>query len=160
AIDSGIYLLKDGKPTDDPSQLLLIKNSPNYNEQWPRALVPYRRIYGVAEPARLSSPANDGRLSKSLDEGSPYGLIGSSSIYKRETYPFGAVTPGKVTSEFSGSNDPVLFSGGQGGPLGNSDPFQSLGALFNAYPYGNWFMQGADSGKYENSDVHAIRIVI
>ena len=28
----------------------LIKNDPKYNEQWPRALVPYKRIYGVDEP--------------------------------------------------------------------------------------------------------------
>ena len=33
------------------AQMRLIKNDPKYNEQWPRALVPYQRIYGVAEPA-------------------------------------------------------------------------------------------------------------
>ena len=33
--------------------MLLIKNDPNYNEQWPRALVPYKRIYGIDEPKRL-----------------------------------------------------------------------------------------------------------
>ena len=30
--------------------MLLIKNDPKYNEQWPRPLVPYKRIYGVEEP--------------------------------------------------------------------------------------------------------------
>ena len=30
--------------------MLLIKNDPKYNEQWPRALVPYKRIYGIDEP--------------------------------------------------------------------------------------------------------------
>ncbi len=42
--------------------MLLIKNDPKYNEQWPRALVPYKRIYGVDEPQRLPPLANDGKL--------------------------------------------------------------------------------------------------
>ena len=33
-------------------QEMLIKNDPSYNEQWPRALVPYERIYGLKEPRR------------------------------------------------------------------------------------------------------------
>ena len=43
--------------------MLLIKNDPKYNEQWPRALVPYKRIYGIDEPKRLAPLANDGSLS-------------------------------------------------------------------------------------------------
>ena len=54
AVDSGLYLLKGGKPIDEPAKLLLIKNDPRYNEQWPRALVPYRRIYGITEPKRVA----------------------------------------------------------------------------------------------------------
>src|SRR5262249_52822330 len=50
AFDSGIYLIKGGKAVDEPGQMLLIKNDPKYHEQWPRPLVPYRRIYGVDEP--------------------------------------------------------------------------------------------------------------
>ena len=42
--------------------MLLIKNDPKYNEQWPRAVVPYKRIYGVDEPKRLPPLANDGKL--------------------------------------------------------------------------------------------------
>jgi phosphoribosylaminoimidazole-succinocarboxamide synthase len=57
-VDAGIYLIKDGKPIDEPAQMLLIKNDPRYNEQWPRALVPYKRIYGVDEPRRLPPIAN------------------------------------------------------------------------------------------------------
>src|SRR5439155_18555852 len=68
AMDSGIYLIKSGKPIDEPGQMLLIKNDPNYNEQWPRALVPYKRIYGIDEPPRLARVANDGKLSKHLPE--------------------------------------------------------------------------------------------
>src|SRR5262249_2709483 len=84
AFDSGIYLIKSGKPIDEPGQMLLIKNDPNYHEQWPRALVPYKRIHGIDEPARLTPLANDGKLSKQLPEGTPFGLVGTSSLYKRE----------------------------------------------------------------------------
>src|SRR5262249_18765520 len=90
AIDSGIYLIKGGKAIDEPGQMLLIKNDPKYNEQWPRALVPYKRIHGVDEPGRLAPLANDGTLSKHLPEGTPFALVGTSRLYNRESYPYGA----------------------------------------------------------------------
>ena len=62
-MDSGIYLIKGGKAIWEPGAMLLIKNDPKYNEQWPRPLVPYKRIYGVDEPARLPTLRNDGTLS-------------------------------------------------------------------------------------------------
>ena len=49
--------------------MLLIKNDPKYNEQWPRAVVPYKRIYGVDEPKTLAALANDGKLSPHLPKG-------------------------------------------------------------------------------------------
>ena len=85
AFDAGIYLIKDGKPIDEPGQMLLIKNDPKYNEQWPRAQGPLQvRIFGVDEPARLTPLANDGGLSRHLPARTPYGLVGTSSFYKRE----------------------------------------------------------------------------
>src|SRR5207247_1940560 len=83
AFDSGIYLIKSGKPIDEPAQMRLIKNDPKYHEQWPRALVPYRRIYGVDGPARLAPLANDGQRSPHLPEGTPFGPVGTSRLYKR-----------------------------------------------------------------------------
>src|SRR5262249_56172250 len=72
-LNAGIYLLKDGKPVDEPAQLRLIKNDPNYNECWPRALVPYARIYGgIREPSNLPRQAKEGALSLRLPEGSPF----------------------------------------------------------------------------------------
>ena len=52
-LDGGIYLIKNGDVVEEPAQMLLIKNDPNYNECWPRALVPYQRIYGIDEPKNL-----------------------------------------------------------------------------------------------------------
>jgi hypothetical protein len=144
-LDGGIYLLKNGEVIDEPAKLLLIKNDPNYNECWPRALVPYERIYGVKEPKTLQRLANDGKKSKHLPEGTPFGLVGSSSFYKRESYPNGVVVPGKVTASYAGGKDPWK----------GLDAFTSHG---NGMPL-NWHNQGADAGLYTNDDIHAVRIL-
>src|SRR6185312_4057199 len=103
-VDSGIYLIKGGKSLWEPGEMLLVKNDPKYNEQWPRPLVPYRRIHGVDEPKKLPTLANDGKLSKHLPEGTPFGLVGTSSLYKRESYPNGVVKPGSVTASYAGTD--------------------------------------------------------
>jgi hypothetical protein len=135
-MDAGIYLIKEGRPIWEPGAMLLVKNDPNYNEQWPRPLVPYERIYSVKEPNRLPSLRNDGTLSKHLPAGTPFGLVGTSSLYKRESYPNGAVAAGSVTA---------------------------TGGLYAVFPSSasvtNWTLQGADNGLYSNSDIHAIRII-
>jgi hypothetical protein len=140
AFDSGIYLIKAGKPIDEPGQMLLIKNDPKYHEQWPRALVPYKRIHGIAEPKTLAPLANDGTASKHLPAGTPFGLVGSSSLYKRESYPYGAVKAGTVTAAFAGEKDPTGYRG------------------FDTSH--NWSVQGADAGLYSNSDIHAVRFLL
>jgi len=66
AVDGGLYLIKSGKTVEEPGQMLLIKNDPKFNEQWPRALVSYNRIHGVDEPKLLPTLANDGKLSEHL----------------------------------------------------------------------------------------------
>ncbi|HZT80526.1 MAG TPA: hypothetical protein VFA26_09895, partial [Gemmataceae bacterium] len=145
-LDGGIYLIKDGKPIDEPAKMRLIKNDPNYNECWPRALVPYQRVYGIPEPKALPRLANDGKKSKLLPEGTPFGLVGTASLYKRETYPGGAVPKGGVTAGYPGGNDPWK----------GLDPFTTHG---NGMPL-NWHNQGADAGLYTNDDIHAIRILV
>ena len=146
--DGGIYLIKGGKPIDEPGQMLLIKNDPNYNEQWPRAVVPYQRIYGIKEPQTIPALANDGKLSPHLPAGTPFGLIGTSSFYKRESYPQGVVPKGSVTATWPGGHD------GTGGYKG-LDPFNTSenGASMN------WVNQGSDAGRYSNDDIHAVRIL-
>jgi hypothetical protein len=142
-IDSGIYLIKGGDPIDEPAQMLLIKNDPAYNEQWPRPVVPYKRIYGVEQPDRREPLANDGSASAHLPEGSAFGLVGTSSLYKRESITGGAVAQGSVTAVSP-----------------RQDKLKGL-RPFNSYRPGvdHWFSQGSDCGLYENVDIHAIRIV-
>ncbi len=144
-LDGGIYLIKNGEVVSEPGQMRLIKNDPRFNESWPRAVVPYERIYGQKEPARLATIANDGSASKLLPAGTPYGLVGSSSMYKRESYPGGGVPEGKVTAEYVSGKDPWR----------GLDPFTSHG---NGMPI-NWHNQGSDVGLYTNSEIHAVRIL-
>ncbi len=136
-VDAGLYLIKGGKTVDEPGQMLLIKNDPKYNEQWPRPLVPYQRVYGIAEPTALPALRNDGQLSKHLPEGTPFGLVGTSSLYKRESFPRGEVPKGSVTA--------------------TGDPYNAFSYSMSSPP--NWGGQGADAGVYQNSDIHAIRIL-
>lgn len=144
-LDGGIYLLKGGAVVEDPSQLRLIKNDPKFNESWPRALVPYERIYGIREPKLLPALANAGRASRHLPEGTPFGLVGASSFFKRESYPNGALAGKSVTAAYAGGNDPWK----------GLDPFTTHG---NGMPL-NWHNQGADAGLYGNDAMHAVRIL-
>jgi len=147
-LDGGLYLLKHGEIVEEPSQLRLIKNDPNYNESWPRAVVPYSRIYGIPEPADLKPLANDGSLSDHLPAGTPFGLVGTSSLYKRESYPNGVVPAGEVTA--------VAAPG-----VADRDPWKGLDAFTshgNGMPL-NWHNQGGDVGLYDNSEIVAVRIL-
>jgi hypothetical protein len=133
--DAGLYLVRGGDVIDAASDLVPIKNDPSWNEAWPRAVVPYSAVHGVSEPARLSWLPNDGSVHDELPAGTPYGLVGTSSFYKRESFP-GVVTPW-------------------------SDTFDGLDA-FNTTENGqssNWFEQGSDAGKYTDADIWAVRIV-
>lgn len=130
--DSGLYLIPNSAALWSREQMVRIKDDPNYNEAWPRAVVPYSAIHGVAEPARLPRLRNDGSLHVALPAGTPHGLVGSSSLYKRESFP------GVGVASFHGL-DP--FNTSQNGASSN------------------WDYQGADAGRYANSDIWGVRVL-
>ncbi len=133
--DAGLYLIPGSITLTNPAQLLLIKNDPNYNEAWPRAVVPWKAIHGTDEPAQLPWLPNDGTVHPDLPAGTPYGIVGTSSFYKRESFP-GDVSP-------------------------YADFFDGLDA-FNTAENGqssNWDYQGSDAGRYWNSNIFAVRIL-
>jgi len=133
--DAGLYLIPNGDVVASPADLVLIKNDPNYNEAWPRAVAPYSAVHGVDEPDALPWLPNDGTLHPELPKGTPYGIVGTSSFYKRESFP-GFVVPW-------------------------ADDFDGLDA-FNTTQNGqnsNWSYQGSDAGRYDNSDIFAVRIL-
>ena len=130
--DSGLYVIDNMQPVNSPGELKLIKNDPRYNEAWPRAVVPWRDIHGTDEPASNPWLPNDGSVHAELPAGTAYGLVGSSSLYKRDTFP------GRGSSQFDGLD-----------AFNTSQNDQSS----------NWFWQGADAGKYSNSDIWAVRLL-
>lgn len=130
--DGGIYRIPGGKKVESHRELVLIKNDPKFNEMQPRPLVSYRDIYGVDEPRSLPWLPNDGTAHEELPAGTPFGLVGTSSFYKRNT------TPGYGNSKFDGL-----------------DPFNT--SQNGASP--NWATQGADAGKYSNEDIYSVRIL-
>lgn len=133
--DAGIYVIPNGGPVDSPDELVLVKNDPAYNEAWPRAVVPYSAVHGVAEPAELPWLPNDGSEHAELPPGTPYGLVGTSSFYKRESFP------GLVKSWSNTFDGLDAFNTSENGQSGN------------------WGTQGADAGKYSNDDIWAVRIL-
>jgi len=127
ALKAGIYIIQDSLTNiiEDPSFLVKVKDDPNYNEIWPRAVVPYQRIYNQKAPSDRPSSL-DIHSAKTEASGSPFAIIGTSSMYNRET---------------NGSND----------------PFQSS-AQRESHD-GNWTIQGAEAGVFENSDIYGVRII-
>jgi hypothetical protein len=135
AVDSGIYLIPNADKVYDANQLVLIKNDPDYNEAWPRAVVPYSRIHGVVEPVQLPWLPNDGVVYPQLPEGSAFGMVGTSSFYNRETTP--------------GVQEP------ENRKFGALDQFNTSQNNKNS----NWVVQGADAGIYSNEDIWAVRML-
>ena len=149
AVDSGLYLIKDGKPIDEPGQMLLIKNDPRYNEQWPRALVPYQRIYGIAEPKPIA-PLGQRRQAVAAPSG------GNAVWPGRHLQPVQA-------RELSQRRGAARQRDGDASPAdrtrraGSRISTRSIPAL--AASRSNWINQGADAGRYSNDDIHAVRIL-
>lgn len=130
--DSGLYVLENSAQVWQPEDLVLIKNDPDFNEAWPRAVVKWQAIHGTVEPATRPWLPNDGSAHAALEQGSPYGLVGTSGLYKRDTFP------GRGSSDFDGLD---VFN--------TSENRNSS----------NWSWQGADAGKYQDSDIWAIRLL-
>ena len=133
--DSGLYLIAGAGEVWDPDDLVLLKNDPAYNEAWPRAVVTYQAVHGTPEPLEIPWLPNDGSAHPDLPAGTAYGLVGASSFYKRESFP-GWVTPW-------------------------ADDFDGLDA-FNTSENGqssNWGRQGSDAGRYDDSEIWAVRLV-
>ncbi len=130
--DGGLYLINNTEQVWQPGDLVLIKNDPDYNEAWPRAVVPWSAIHGQAEPNQRPWLPNDGSVHTALPAGTPHGLVGTSSLYKRDTFP------GRGDADFDGL-----------------DPFNTSENRASS----NWSWQGADAGKYADSDIWAIRLL-
>lgn len=98
-LKAGIWLMKNAEtaiitdPTDS-NQLALMYDDTNWNEIWPRALVPYNDVFGQSAPDILPSTRATGS-SEYLAKGEAAGILGTSSMSNREssfTYNFNTNT--------------------------------------------------------------------
>jgi hypothetical protein len=92
--DTGIYRTTR-IPSQHPSDLQVIVNRPEYHEILARPVVPYAAIYGVERPATIPRAEVAAAGNPDLPAGTPYGVLGASSIILRETrslngHPFSA----------------------------------------------------------------------
>lgn len=129
---AGIYIVPGGVPIDTPNLLVKVVDDPAYNEQQARPVVPYSGIYGVAAPHEFSWLPNDGAKRGELPKGTPYGIVGTSSMLNRNV------------------SNPIKMGTFPKGV----DPFNPLLNI-----EGNWFIQGAESGAYTDDDIYAVRVV-
>ena len=129
-VDSGIYLARNGV-ANTPGELVKIVDDPQFNEQWPRAVVPYTSIYGIEEPRRLPVNQNDGSIDAALPPATPYGIVGTASVFQRESFP--------------------------GAPAGPD--FDGLEAFYDSQGHSNFISQGSDVGTYTNEDLASVRII-
>jgi hypothetical protein len=91
SLKSGIYLIPNATGgasnfiTDPVTQLVQIKDDPDYNEIWPRAVVSYGDIHGISKPDLVSDLARALPDDSRLLAGEAKALLGTSSIYNRES---------------------------------------------------------------------------
>lgn len=137
---SGIYIA-NGTVTD-PSQLEKVVDNPTFNEQWGRAVVSYRRIYGQDEPKATPFLPNDGTVTPYLPANTPHGIVGTGSVFNRESGP----------GEGSRETNNYIAAGLHRDWL---ELFNVPGENVNT----NLKIQGGDARKFSNADVKFVRIL-
>jgi len=134
-LDAGIYFIRNaGSATinDPTTELVGFKDSPDYNEMWPRAVVPYSRIHPPAAAPALIPPVGEYETTprnRGLTAGIPIGITGTSSMQNRESAVLGR----------------DRFNSGHGKDGGRDT---------------GWVIQGADAGIVSNSDLWGVRILV
>jgi len=112
-LKSGIYLIPDASNNiiNSPGQLIKIKDDPNYNEIWPRAVVPYRAIYLQDQPDIIATVENP--------NGNASAVIGTSSMYNRESY--GSNDPFQSSKQRERHDGNWTIQGAEAGIFSNAD---------------------------------------
>jgi hypothetical protein len=127
--DSGIYLLPSNQVAQSVAGLILVHQTSGRNEWFPQALVTWQEKYGTPAPPVIPwLPASTHPM---LPAGTPYGLVGTSSFYKRNS------------------------DAGQGNLPGKLDDFNRADQANS-----NWGWQGSMAGLWTNSEMHSVRIVV
>jgi len=129
--DLGIYEIVNGISVNAFEEMRDVVNDPLYNEVFARAVVPWEQVYGGVHPIQDAKVKNDGKISKWLPAGTPWSIVGSSSVYNRQSKA-GQSAPGWS---------------GQHSDYGRSDS------------YTNFNSQGGDAYNFRNDEIRSIRII-
>jgi hypothetical protein len=107
--DAGIYRTSR-IPSRHPSDLVLVVNRREFHEILARPVVPYSAIHGVEKPAVIPRAERAAAGDRDLPPGTPFGVLGASSIILRETrsvaglpfsaYPFAFSLQGTDTVDY------------------------------------------------------------
>lgn len=81
-MESGIYLIENSELTGSQDELKLVIDSLDYFEVQPKALLPWRDIYGV-DPVEIPWLPDSREADGSLKT---YGYVGTSGVYARESH--------------------------------------------------------------------------
>lgn len=89
--DTGIYrypgpVPPEHTPLKHPKDMVPLVNRPEFHEFFPKAVVPYSDMMGTL-PEKLPTVADLPRSQTDLPLGTPFGVLGASSIIHRETKP-------------------------------------------------------------------------
>ncbi len=137
AFDTGIRLLRGGRPISHPDELVPIVDRPDANEIQARAVVPWSAVHG--EPPAPRRVENDGSLHASLPAGTPFGLVGTSSMRLRDARS--GVGPSDPLFDAWEDADPAAVQPGKDAPVRN------------------WSRVGAEAGRYGDDDVWGVRLL-
>lgn len=146
ALKSGIYLIPKGTTNliSDPQQLIKVKDDPNYNEIWPRAVLPYQAIYGQTKPDDNELNSAELPEDQRLIRGEAAALVGVSSMYNREELDGGDIFQSRSSNrELHDGN--WLIQGAEAGVFSNSDIYAVRIVATPAKPYTNPISKYDDS---------------
>jgi hypothetical protein len=104
------WLPYDKTAVESPTSLTIVKEDSRYNYQQPRPLLSWRDIYG-SDPVELPWNPNDGEVHPKLPKGTPFGIVGTSSVYNRNS----------VTNGTADGFNHIVHQGGDVGTYKNSD---------------------------------------
>ena len=105
AVDGGhVPASKRARRSTSRGRCCSSRTTRSFNEQWPRALVPYKRCpRRCDEPNKLAAVApTTARCRSTCRRARRSGWSARRAFFKRESYPNGVVKPGSVTATFAG----------------------------------------------------------
>jgi len=162
SLKSGIYLIPNATGdestfiTDPVTQLIKVKDDPNYNEIWPRAVLSYGDIYGISKPDLVNDLAKSLPDDNRLLAAEANALLGTSSMYNRE--PLNETDPDPFLSsesrEFTDGNWTV--QGAEAGVFTNNDIYGVRIIATAPKPYTKPINISADSARWNSVSRHLL----